>query len=168
MLDLAGEAMRLALCESEQAVVEAVRSGRTDPRLQAHIAECPVCAEVSRVAHMLRREDELAEAGVQLPKAAQVWWRAQLRSRREAAERAVRPIAIVERFGCGAAVLAFAAAVAWQWRQFQLWLGWLGTRWANASPSDHRMGLWVLGLALSAAAFLLLVSVAGYVAHTLD
>ena len=165
---VADDIMPLASCENEQAVLEAVRSGRWDPRLKAHIAECPVCAEVDLVASLLRQESESAPAGALLPKAGQIWWKAQVRSRQEAAKRAVRPIVIAQRLGFGSAILAFCSMVAWRWWQVQQWLERLGAHWTNIFGFDHRAGLWTLGLAISAAAFLLLIGVAGYVAHAED
>lgn len=165
---LQAKVMRLASCAKELAVVEAVRSGRCDARLHTHIAECPVCAEVLLVAQLLRQEDESAQAAARLPKAGEVWWRAQVRSRREAAERAVRPIAIAEKIGYWSGILAFCAVVTWRWSQVHGWLDRLSAHWTNTPPLNHWTGQWSLGLAISAAAFLLFIGVAGYLAHTED
>jgi hypothetical protein len=160
--------MHLPSCENEQAVVEAAWSGRCDPRLRAHIAECPVCAEVALVAHWLRQEDESAQAGAQLPKAGQIWWQAQVRSRQEAAQRAVRPIAVAEMVGYGFGILALSAVVAWRWPQVHEWLDRLSGHWTNASVFDHWTAQWNFALTISAAAFLLFIGVAGYLVHTED
>ena len=160
--------MRLASCENEQTVVEAIRAGRCDSQLRTHIAECSVCAEVALVAQLLLQEDEWAQAGARLPKAGEIWWRAQVRSRQEVAERAVRPIAIAEKIGYGSGILAFTAMVTGRWPQVHGWFDRLSAHWTNISVVDHWSGQWNLVLTMSAAAFLLFVGVAGYLVHSED
>ncbi len=160
--------MYLASCENEQAVAEAVRSDRWTPRLRAHTAECPVCAEVALVAQLLRQEDELARVKALLPNVGQIWRKAQIRSRQEAAEKAVQPIAVAERIGYASGILALVAVLAWRWPQVLESLDRLSARWANAFASDHWPGEWNLVLAVSTAAFLLFIGLAGYLVHTED
>jgi hypothetical protein len=96
-------------CEFEAAILAAQPfwPEGADAELRAHSAACPICAETVRVAGALadaaaESRAELA-AGV-LPDAGLVWWRAQMRARREAALAAGRPITAMQ-------VLAFAAAM---------------------------------------------------------
>ncbi len=88
-------------CDRENQVIEAVRSGRHpsqwDEPLRAHVAGCAVCRDAAMVAEFLRLESNLAGAEARLPDPGLVWWKAQLLARREAAERAVRPIAVAEK-----------------------------------------------------------------------
>ncbi len=160
--------MRVPSCENERAVVEAARSGRCDPVLRTHIAECEVCAEVMLVAELLRQENASMQAGALLPNAGQIWWKAQVRSRQEAAEKAIRPIAVAERVGYGFGILALSAVVAWRWPQVHERLERLNAHWTNTSAFNHWTGQWNLVLAVSAAALLLFIGLAGYLVHTED
>ena len=47
-----------------------------------------------------------------LPDAGAVWWRAELRRRLAAEERAIRPIRLAEQFACGVCVMAAAVLAA--------------------------------------------------------
>ena len=60
--------------------------------LRRHVDGCAVCADVYAVATALRRDRTLAAAGLRLPSPGQVWWRAAVRARMEAAQAAARPI----------------------------------------------------------------------------
>jgi hypothetical protein len=87
-------------CEREIEIVEAVTCGRwpagAGEDLQSHAGSCPVCSDVVRVAMALTndRNDGLQLARV--PSAGLVWWRAEMRARRDAVTKATRPIKIVE------------------------------------------------------------------------
>ena len=83
-------------CERETELVEALTSGRWPDAcgedLRRHAATCPVCADVVLVARALEQESAEARIEMALPTAGLVWWKAQMRARREAAERAVHQI----------------------------------------------------------------------------
>jgi len=85
------------------AVLEARWPQRADAELRVHAERCPICAEVAGVAAALEGERETLRAEAALPDSGLVWWRAQLRARREAAKMAGRPITAAQ-------VLALAAA----------------------------------------------------------
>jgi len=133
-------------CANEQAVTELLQSGRwpeaCDAALRSHVESCAVCSEVVLVARLLQEANASLLADVKLPDAGLVWWKAQLRARREAAELATRPIALAERFGlaCGMAVLL--AFIAWKRADFLTWLG----RLASFGHSDAH---WLQGLVLN-------------------
>jgi len=138
--------MKALQCGQERRVVESLQSGRwpeaCDPELRSHVDHCAVCSDVVLVARLMREEHASMLADLKLPDAGLVWWKAQLRTRREAAELATRPIALAERFAmaCGLAVLL--AFVVWKWSDFYTWLG----RLANFGHSDAR---WLLSLLLN-------------------
>ncbi len=103
-------------------VLEAVASGRWDPMLRSHAAGCPVCADVALVAQYLRLENDAAGAEAALPDAGRIWWKAQFLARRAAAERAARPIAIVEKLAYACGALSVVGVAAWQGpRVFRHW-----------------------------------------------
>jgi len=95
-----------SMCEREEQVVAALRSGQWAEGLRAHVAECEECAEAALVAGVLLE----AEAGerVEVAQGGFLYWKMQLRARREAAAQAVRPIVWAER---GAMALGGAGTV---------------------------------------------------------
>jgi hypothetical protein len=117
--------MSIAQCHREQELLDAVRSGRWSgpwgEELRRHAAVCPACAEVAIVAAALRSAYEDACAEVRLPSAGLVWWKAQLAARRAAEERAVQPIAWVERAARVAALFGALGLAVWQWPRIAGW-----------------------------------------------
>ncbi|HEX5483121.1 MAG TPA: hypothetical protein VFZ08_10915 [Terriglobia bacterium] len=119
--------MRMLHCDREQAVVDAVVSGRWESawgeEIRRHAAGCAICSEVALLAQALRREDEAVQAELCLPSAGLVWWKAQLAARRAAEERAAQPIALMERAAQALAGLAAFGLAVWQWPRIVDWLG---------------------------------------------
>lgn len=154
-------------CEKEQAVLEAVQAGRWDDELRRHAASCPVCADVTLVAHVLREAHECDRAEVQLPDASRVWWKAQWLARRQAAERAAQPMALVERVAYSFGVLSLLAMAVWQWTRIQGWFRWLGDLWylSRSSAGEFVSVLWQQSsfvLLLSAGVLLFFLTCAAY------
>ncbi|MBI5084432.1 MAG: hypothetical protein HZB13_07535 [Acidobacteria bacterium] len=98
-------------CGREQEIVRAVSNGEWPDELRAHFAGCESCAETALVAGCMQLA--AGPSNVQVPEAGLVWWRAQLRMRREAVARAERPMVIAEKAAGVAAVLAGAWGAAW-------------------------------------------------------
>ena len=100
-------------CTREIDVVEAITNGRwpagAPEDLQLHAASCPVCTDVVRVALALTQDRSAALETVRVPSAGLVWWRSEMRARRDAVNKATRPLRIVE---CVAAVCLIVAAAA--------------------------------------------------------
>jgi MFS superfamily sulfate permease-like transporter len=67
---------------------------------------------VALVASLLRRHAETARAAATPPRAGFLWWRIELRRRRELAARATRPIALL-RAALGAGLTGGVTALAW-------------------------------------------------------
>ena len=109
--------MRRTACTREAEVLEALQSRRwpdaADPALRAHVEGCAACGELVTVAAALLDEHHALVQEAQVPSSAIVWWRAQMRSRREAAERAAQPISVVQgiALACFAGLLATALGV---------------------------------------------------------
>jgi hypothetical protein len=135
--------MKVPQCEKEQAVAEMLQCGHwpeaCDPALRIHVEHCAVCSEVVLVAQFLREEHASLLADKKLPDAGLVWWKAQLRVRREAADLATRPIALAERFALACALASLLAFMVWKWAGFHTWLN----RLVNFGLSDAR---WFLSL----------------------
>ena len=110
---------RLAECRHEGDLVAAVTSGRwpaaVDPAMREHVASCAVCSEVLQVAEAMTALEQETLADTRLPAAGQVWWRAQIRARHEAAAVAARPVMVAQALGGAAAVGLLAAVVSWKW-----------------------------------------------------
>lgn len=102
-------------CFREPDVIEAVRAGewpnRAEPALREHVRSCAVCAEVLAVALTFQVDAEDV-TGVRIPTAAHVWWRAGIRARQDAAQKASRPISIIEGVAAASGVGLAAAAIA--------------------------------------------------------
>jgi hypothetical protein len=140
-------------CVHESEIVEAVVSRRwpdtVDAALREHAASCEVCCEIVTVAALLHEDftdtrDTLVRRDVPLPSAGQIWWRAAVRARADAAQRATRPLV----WGYG---LAAACAAG-------LLTGALTMFWPALAPVFDRLGSltwWVPPSALTAADALL-------------
>ena len=83
-------------CVREADVIAcALRGGgpvRLGEELQQHVAGCEICGELLEVMAMLHQDHAAAAADVTVPAAGQVWWRAAVRARLEAAQTAARPM----------------------------------------------------------------------------
>ncbi len=146
--------MKVDHCEQEADALEAVRSGRwpdaCEAELRAHVGQCAVCSEVVMVAEILRQGDVAACAEAHLTAPGLLWWKAQIRARRRAAERAAEPINFLASVTAVAAVFSLAAFAAWQWSHITDWWKWLiglpfaDKLWRDALSSH----LWPSNLAL--------------------
>jgi hypothetical protein len=109
--------MRDRGCVREGEVLDALQAGRwpqaTDTSLRDHVTGCASCTELLAVAAPLLDEHHALVQAAQTPSSAIVWWRAQMRSRREAAEKAAQPISFVQgiTFACIAGLLATALGI---------------------------------------------------------
>jgi predicted anti-sigma-YlaC factor YlaD len=108
-------------CEFEGDALAAALQSRwpdhVDAQLRAHVADCPTCADVVTVASAVEDAREEMRARTLIPDSGLVWWRAQLRARREAAETAGRPITAAQlvAFACAVGLLGacFGATSTW-------------------------------------------------------
>jgi hypothetical protein len=109
-------------CDREQDVLEAVMSGRWprvdpggDDDLRGHADGCHICRDLVTVAAALRDERDEAWRDAHLPTSGQVWWRASMRSRAEAAATATRPITVLQGLAgaCAAGLCAALITLAW-------------------------------------------------------
>ncbi len=99
------------MCDREQELLAALRSGNWTPELRAHFAACDSCAELAITAEFMQQAAATADQHV--TPAGLVWWKAQLRARREAAQTAARPVLIAERAAAIVALLGAVGAMAW-------------------------------------------------------
>src|SRR5678816_3231927 len=74
-------------CSHEIEIVEAITSGRwpagCSEELRQHAASCVVCKDVVQVALALTQDRSEAFQSVRVPSAGLVWWRSEMRARRD-------------------------------------------------------------------------------------
>jgi len=102
-------------CDHERRIVQAARTGRMTPDLEAHLATCADCREVGEtvrsMAALAADTARLADRR-RLPEAAQLWWKGQLARRWEAEARAVAPLDTMQRLEVVAGLVAAAVLLA--------------------------------------------------------
>ena len=168
--------MKRIECLREFDVLEAVASGRwaagAFPDIEAHLVECPICADLATVVAALAPDREERRPQARVPPSAHVWWRAQVRARREAAAAASRPITIAQGvaaasaigLSCGAIALGWAA-VSWpvrlRWDVLAEWVAWQA-EWMSMAIRTAEFALpfatLVAGLVLMPVAFYIVFS----------
>jgi hypothetical protein len=98
-------------CEREPEVVRALGRGELSGNLLQHAEACMVCSEVCAITrHLLLVESSMEEP---LESAASVWWRLNLRVRRQKIERARLPLVWMGRIFAVTVLLATCLAL-WQ------------------------------------------------------
>jgi predicted anti-sigma-YlaC factor YlaD len=145
-------------CPREQEVTEAIATGRwpglAGSEVAAHTASCDVCRDVVDVARAVFEDAQLARRNAPIPPAGLVWWRAQLRARREVAETVGRPITYVQVLaGSVVAGLLFTmGGLLWPWLR-------ASASWIDSLTTATEVGrLWV-PFALAVGAWLVLAPV---------
>ena len=123
----------IPFCEKEAAVIAAVRRGAWEEELRAHVSACSACADAALVAQALgdMHASDLSEA--QVPSAGWLWWRMQLRAKREAADRATQPITLIEQMTLACIALSAVGLCVWNWRWIYAGLASVG----NATHFTH-------------------------------
>lgn len=113
--------MKQQVCENESRILEALGQGAAPESLQepmrSHLVSCPSCAEIVSAYKLFQIDSQYLCATAPVPNAGRVWWRARLAAHRAAANQALRPIMIAERFavaiGSGALIALLVIAVPW-------------------------------------------------------
>ena len=105
--------MTPAACPYEQDVLDAIDArrwpDRCDADLRAHVAQCPICADLGHVASVLREDHERWWQQASVPPASEVWWRARMRARAEAERAVARPV-LATQVTLAAVIVALAGA----------------------------------------------------------
>jgi hypothetical protein len=100
-------------CDRERVLLAAIGTGRwaagCDEELHAHVAVCAECSEVAEAAAALFEERRGALADGEIPHSGLVWWRIQMRARRDAQRAAARTLSLAHAAAlCGAFGVALA------------------------------------------------------------
>ena len=159
--------MRNGECPREAELLESLCGALPDSwpdHLRVHVERCPSCAALAAVVPPLRDECLASMRAASVPSPAIVWWRIRLRARREAAARALRPIAATQAITLACAVGVLAAVVGLVAPGASTVDGWLGAirkgaeaAGAAAVPSTMAQLLSPGGIAFGLAGALLLV-----------
>ncbi|HYK87229.1 MAG TPA: hypothetical protein VE398_00555, partial [Acidobacteriota bacterium] len=131
-------------CDREPIAIEAARSGTWDEGLRGHVSNCRNCADAV-AAYSFLRQLELPDCRCpELPAAGQMWWKMQVRARREAIERAARPISLLQTTMLVLAAISFAGVCLWQRGSFGKGLDSLVAGWhLNPAPlQEFVMNVW--------------------------
>ena len=120
------------------------------------------------VAEAIAAEASLASAEAQPPSSAIVWWRAQMRARREAAELAEKPITIVHALSIAAGIGLMLSVIGYAVAGVKGSLSWLAGAWQSVAGLAASMPVDLTGrwLSLTLTATLVtaaIVSIAAYV-----
>lgn len=127
--------MNRKACTEENAIVRSARTGRLDKLSQAHIQNCAGCRDaVQAVSYMVLVAN--LPGGESLPEPSLLWWRAELAQRQTQAQRAQRPLLVIETLTAVISLIAIAGGFAWIW----LTVGdefpeWLLQSWAQLSSA---------------------------------
>ena len=98
------------------------------------------------VAGVLKREAAAGMAEARLPDAELVWWKAQLRARRAAAEKATQPIALAERAACIGGGLALVAVLGFLWPFLRSWADWVALNWMDGPQATPLLAIGLLSM----------------------
>ncbi|HEX8290063.1 MAG TPA: hypothetical protein VF556_18935 [Pyrinomonadaceae bacterium] len=96
-------------CSKEQIVVESFNSGFVKDEIRIHVSQCESCRETAKIVEFFQRNTINENSPKNLPAVGLIWWKAQIRNRRRAAERAIQPISIAQ----GAGVFIFLMILLW-------------------------------------------------------
>jgi hypothetical protein len=124
-------------CEFEADVLSSVLQSRwperTDASLREHVKSCAICSDVAAVAGAIEcaREETVPHP---LPESGLVWWKSQMRARREALETVARPITAIQvaAFACALVLMGACIGATSNWFQS-------GLKWAGAEVSGFDM-----------------------------
>ena len=142
-------------CPREQEVLEAVVSTRWPEDLRSHVEQCRECGDLAVVAGALHEEREAAWSEAHPPTPGQVWWRATMRTRAEAARSAARPITVLQALAAACAIGAFAALVTRSWTSLEQSIAWITGRLSAVVMQQALIIGLVLGAALVLTSFVL-------------
>lgn len=151
--------MRQIECAFEADVLSAVIQSRwpdrVDAELREHVKTCEICLDVAAVAGAIECSREEVPA---MPDSGRVWWKAQMRARREAVEAAGRPITVVQvaAFACAAGLMGACIGATSSW--FQSALQWARDGFVPYAES-FITGHWLLAICMMAMVLVLPVAV---------
>ena len=109
-------------CRHESHVQRAAAEDRWSEALRDHVKECEDCAAAAAVAPFMFRFSRTNERQHRLPDASVVWLKAQLLRGNALADRASRPLNIVQMVAYIVVAGGWAALLTWKWAELQSWM----------------------------------------------
>jgi hypothetical protein len=157
--------MRAPGCAWEQEILRTIAEGRSpegfEDDLREHPRVCASCADLIEVAVALACDRDAVLRSAPVPFSGAVWWRAQLRMRRDAERSARRTVALVQVGILGACSILALVALVWL---APLPPGWLdhfasGANRAGIPSNGHSLMTGPIVLALAGWLLLILVAI---------
>ena len=109
-------------CRHEPHVIRAVVEDQWTDALREHVASCASCAAAAAAAPFMKRLAQVDERQRKLPDPAVVWLKAQLLRGGALAERAARPLTIVQIVAYIVVAAGWASVLTWKWADLQQWI----------------------------------------------
>jgi hypothetical protein len=109
-------------CRHEPHIIRAVAEDRWTDALRDHVASCADCAAAAAATPFMARLARLDERQQKLPDPGVLWLKAQLLRGGALAERAARPLTIVQIVAYVVVAAGWAAVLTWRWPDLQRWI----------------------------------------------
>ena len=111
--------MMRANCPREGDALRAVRTGKVEEELRAHLVECAVCGEIVQVSRWMQTLAEGPDRADALPDPGLLWWRAQLSEKQTKMERAEKILGWMEFVFATLLFAGLAGWMSWHWNAIQ-------------------------------------------------
>ncbi len=109
-------------CRHEPQVRRAAAENQWTEALREHVAGCADCAAAAAAAPFMRRFGQIDERQKKLPDPNVVWLKAQLLTATVAAERASRPMNLMQLIAYAVVACGWAAVLTWKWADLRHWI----------------------------------------------
>jgi hypothetical protein len=116
-------------CNRETEVERALAADRLNDDLRRHVETCPGCGDLALVSQYLRGVARDAASDAPLLDPGLIWWRAMLRERAAAADRATRVISLTRWLGVATGAGLAALGVVRFRHQIMVWLDAIRPSW---------------------------------------
>ena len=113
------------VCRFERDTIAAAESGQWADALREHVRTCADCSAAASVSPWMDRLGRTDERQHKLPDPSVVWLKSQILRGSMVAERASRPVTIVQIISYVGVAASWAAFLTWKWPAVQRWIsGW--------------------------------------------
>jgi hypothetical protein len=113
------------VCRFERDTIASAESGQWTDVLREHVRTCADCAAAASVSAWMDRLGRTDERQHKLPDPSVVWLKSQILRGSMVAERASRPVTILQIISYVGVAAAWAGFLSWKWPSIQRWIsGW--------------------------------------------
>jgi hypothetical protein len=112
----------MSACEHEAGLLRAASEDRWTEELRAHLLDCDDCVEAVSVAPWMSRFSRISDREHTLPDPAVVWLKARLLQGSVDANRASRPLDVVQVAAYAVVAAGWAALLSWRWDAVRAWI----------------------------------------------